>query len=210
MSDIELAQETSRKIERHFPSISASVTPLLLYAAFNLGSARVAQSMVRWLEQPGGYDQMCQQLADEGFDVYEATVLQLSARSVVTALDLCAAALFRIGGGNLGPEREAAVNTWKNGSPSHIALPLSLNQWVAAFHGPTMLMWDLLVDCRHRAAHRRFVRHITLNVGAERKPNAQVEYAGVSYATDWLIDEFTLFGQRQFVDLCGRIQIEYP
>jgi hypothetical protein len=86
---------------------------LLFWAALNLGTARLGRAIIRKLPRPGGLDEVQRLLGAEPFDVFEAGALSITARSVVTAMDLCARSLYALlNGPQLRGGHEADVGTW--------------------------------------------------------------------------------------------------
>jgi hypothetical protein len=168
-ADLDLVNEIARRLDRHLPAIAPAIQPLFAWAAFNLGSARVADGMVTWLHERNGYDEMCARLADEQFDVIAITALMSSARSVATAIDLCAAALYRIGGGTPRRHPEADVGTWDHRTEvAALTLAPSLSGWIAGIRGDHS--WAVLQECRDLVTHRTMPQHVTINLALPGPP----------------------------------------
>ena len=202
-ADLDLANKVAQSISTHFPDIADQVNPLFSAAAFNLGGARVAHGLVAWKAQDGGYLEIQQKLADEQFDVLEIAALDACLRSVMTTLDLCAAALYRIGGATPKPGWEQSVAGWT--SPPN--LRPDLKAWVDALR-PSNDRKELRKR-RNEATHRTR-NGATTFIGGAKDGVVEVEYDGSYQAAQPLTGSLARYGRDQFKDLCSRVTTAYP
>ncbi|MFE9404068.1 hypothetical protein ACFYNY_20140 [Streptomyces sp. NPDC006530] len=173
------------------------VRNLLSGAAFNLAEARIAHGLLRWKAE-ADYDTIRRAVANEQWDVFETSAIDACLRSVVTALDLGAAALFRLGG--LQPGRsETDLGRWdREVASKRLRLPVFLTRWAELRNSPE---YRELRERRNEATHR--TREVAADVGASAA--VSIDYGGVSRPVLKLSEEIAGYGRRKFHELCNAI-----
>lgn len=97
INQLTLANEVFRRLIRHGGQHEMA-TRLVSSAAFQVGFARIAAGMARWSRETNGHGEMQMRLSDEQFDVLMLAPIDTAARTTVTCMDLCAAAVYRLAG----------------------------------------------------------------------------------------------------------------
>lgn len=206
---IDLSAEVDAVLKTAFPSnVSSEASSLIFWAALNLGAARLSVGLVDRLGIQGGYDELRKLVSDEPYDVMEAATISICARSVVTAMDLCAATLYRIlGGPQLGHGGEADVGTWTPKLLKNLAPEATQAAWLKDLK--ISGEWKLLEQVRHGMTHRKFRRTIKITIGTERIPSADIHIGGTGYPIDSLVQRFYTFGDERFTDFCMGLKSVY-
>lgn len=199
--DIELANKVGKSIASHFPGIVDLVSPIFGAIAFNLGGARVAHGLAAW-KANGGYEEIQQKLADEQFDVLDISAIDACLRSVMTTLDLCAAALFRIGGGEVAGQ-EKSVAGWQNPPDLHP----ELQAWIDSIKGSTA--WAELRDRRNEVTHRCIPDVMTFIGGGEHQL-VKIKYNDSCWTAEELTQYLVEYGSGQFNNLANKVIMLYP
>jgi hypothetical protein len=207
---LDVVHELDGHFARHVPApVRQQASPLLAWAAFNLGAGKIGAGLIDRLAAPGGFSQIQTLLSPEPFDVAEAAALSFTSRSIVTAMDLCAAALYRLYG---GPGRrgghEADVGTWDVKVLHSLLPPSEIAQWVWGLK--TSTEWILLEQVRHGMTHRRFARTVKATTRQDRVPIDDIHVDGVAYQIDKLVHRFVRFGEDRFVLLCDELRSQFP
>ncbi len=194
-ADLDLANQVGQHLRTLQLSVDVDAAQELLSgAAYNLAGARIAHGLLRW-KASGDYDTIRSSVANEQWDLFEIAAVDMCLRSLVTALDLCAAALFRLGGGHRA-SGETDLRRWDSDvGRTPLSLPAQLTGWADLRHSSE---FKDLVDSRNDATHRR--RLVTAAVGA---PAAlSIDYGGTSRPVLQLTDEIGEYGRKKFRDLC--------
>jgi hypothetical protein len=131
----------------------------------------------------------------------EIAAQNLVFRGVVTAMDLCASAVFRLAEGTPPPDREFDMGQWlhphKNQQPPWGTTPDPLKRWVESFDGDSD--WELAVKLRDAFTHRTTRRHVTVTVGSRSGPvQALVDVDGTLHASTGTMRRIVNFGLARF------------
>jgi hypothetical protein len=196
--------------------VSAGITPEvgtdLGWAYFNIGSAGLGRVIVDRLAADG----MAADLAAlklPSWEVAEVSAMSLAFEDSMTALDLCADAVFLAS----GAQRRAADRFYDFGtlkkSVQTLATTASVAAWVNAILGDRDL--SLLEGCRHALTHRYFRRTfvVALQSGREmtRGLSEITDYSGKSLGSiGVLIPRIVGFAEMQFESLCLAFLADFP
>jgi hypothetical protein len=168
--------------------------PLLAWAAWNLDAAQFGLDVY----------ELCIPQGDENFTGHRVhtgqfAALNLVLRGVVSAMDQCAAAVFRLSGGSLRADRERDVGWWTHRAapPTWRSVPSPLRHWLRAFNQNST--WDLLSEARHAFTHRTVRRHVTLTIGVPKHGHdVFLDIRGTLHDADNLMPQALSFGRRRF------------
>jgi hypothetical protein len=196
-ADLKLVNEVEQHLRcLQLPTGVSTAPELLSGAAYNLAGARVAHGLLRWKAQ-GDYDVIRRNVANEQWDVFEVASIDMCLRCVVTALDLCSAALFRLGGGQRRSGGETDLGRWDSDvAKLTLSLPTAVLVWVDLRNSKE---YQDLRECRNDATHRR--RQVLAAVGA---PNAlAIDFGGTSRPVLQLAEDVSKYGRTKFQELCA-------
>jgi hypothetical protein len=182
---------------------------LMTWAAMNLGTAQLGRGLMDRIATSEGVEEVRRLLGDQLFQVLEVSAFSTSARSVVTALDLCAAALYRMSG---LPARkggkEADVSYWTAQRITASQLEPEQKTWLTSLQ--TSCEWQFLEPVRHGVTHRYFRTSVYLSTGGVGPIINDVWIDGTTYSMDGLVRRFFLFGEDQFRSFCDGLRSAYP
>ena len=196
---LNLAGEAGTQIQAVWPDSQADRR--LFWTAVNLGGALAAVGMIDKLETVDGLAELRAVLQVEPFDVLEAAAVGLAARSAVSAMDLCAAAAWRIKPAIELPNAREAHLAWLAKPKQRSQLLPDHEQWVDAVTGSDE--WSLMLACRHQATHGTFRRMVQMSSGASRLPYDEFEVDGVMYPADDLVRRFAQNAESWFRQFCA-------
>ena len=197
---IDMAGTTLQSLDRQLdPAVMRDVSPLFVWVAFNLGAAHLAEMLVEKLKFHSDFEEVKHLLLEDSFDIYEVATLSLSARSVATPLDLCAAVLFRINGGVPDTDKEVDVDEWFRRIKSLDADERHI-EWMQRLKGHHTWRW--LKDARDKSSHRALRKSVRLSIGSPRTPTDEVYVGGEFRPLHQLVHTFSAFGQDRFCECC--------
>lgn len=155
------AQETSQLIESVGHPQAADIGADLTWAVFNLEAARVGSRMLELLGSEHGQGLM--ELFDSRWEALETSGMSLGFGDAVTAIDLCADALYLAADGEpLAGGRFKDVNYWRPESLRSRLQPMA-RHWIDGLLADSQ--WDELSGFwRAAITHRRLARHIAMNM----------------------------------------------
>jgi hypothetical protein len=207
----QLATDVERALDR-FGAPRRDAGASLAWAVFNLRAARVGLRLVEQLGA-GRYAQLKAVIPEE-WDAIEIAAMSLGFGDTVTALDLCANAVYlAVGGPPAKDGRYKDVSHWSEGKLA--GLPSSLRVWVSNLVAADD--YCLLLTCRDAITHRTLSRTIALSVGSAPSRNAlristsSLDPGGprVLGSLDELIPRFVAFGEQQYALCCDAILETY-
>ncbi|WP_333736213.1 hypothetical protein [Streptomyces sp. IBSBF 2806] len=201
-ADLDLANQVGQHLKTLQLSVDVDAAlELLSGAAYNLAGARIAHGLLRW-KAHDDYDTIRSSVANEQWDLFEMAAVDMCLRSLVTALDLCAAALFRLGGGHRS-SGETDLRRWDDDvKRTPLSVPARQSEWADLRRSSE---YKNLLDSRNDATHRR--RQVTAVVGASAA--LSIDYGGTSRGVLQLTEEISEYGRKQFQDLCA-ILLTWP
>ena len=188
---------------------------LVATGAFHLDAARFGARLYSMVHSPDDYDTV--RRLGETPTTLETAAANLVFRGVVTALDLCAAALYRLNapspGVPGGRERDMA---WWNSPGRRASLTPEQASWVSSIQGSED--WTLLEEARHAYTHRTVPRHVRLQLGSLvgpqgpdpemapvlRRGGTEIVISGRKHDLADILPRLVAFGElewRAFVDL---------
>jgi hypothetical protein len=173
-----------------------SAVPLVMNAWFHIGAAGVALELIDNVEDPDRRRALAELFTAQQ-DLLDFTAFSLGTRSVVTALDLCAAVVWRLSGGQpLRGGKESDVDH-AFGSRSKLA-PGPLLDWLVGVHDRPE--YPTITQFRHGFTHRQVSRHATVLVGeghavfeSEVGSSRQTAAAHLRMAVPFAVDQFSAF-----------------
>jgi hypothetical protein len=139
----------------------------------------------------------------------EMAAMNLVFRGVVSAMDLCAAAIFRLTGESLRPDRERDVGWWfdsRRRQPWNLVKP-PLARWLRGFDGNKT--WNLASELRDGFTHRVVGRDITVTIGAGRS-YVHLRVEGGRYEAEAVMDQLLTYGRRRFSSFERALASSYP
>jgi hypothetical protein len=187
----------------------------LHWAAFNLRAARVGQTIVGELASgTQGYARL-QTVLHEEWDVLEIAAMSLGFEDVMTAIDLCAYAVYLASGGT--PSADGSFKDLGYWSATRAAaLSAATRKWVTdLLSNPDS---DLLRQCRDALTHRSVRRHIRIAVGSiegrslveiTQRPTVLDPSPSSLGSIGDLIPRLLAFVERQFRLCCDAIKADY-
>jgi hypothetical protein len=132
----------------------------------------------------------------------EIAAQNLVFRGVVTAMDLCASAVYRLAGGTLRPNFEFDVGQWfdRRANPPWAKTPAPLAAWVRLFDSDsdTDGDWKLATWLRDAYTHRTTTRHFTLSLGRPSVAQTSLDADGVLHASTATMNRIVSFGLARF------------
>jgi hypothetical protein len=200
----DLAQWMSRRLQRANVAHRAQADALLAWAAWNLSTAQLGWDLLQHARPNGD-----QNLAGHPLHTVEMAAMNLVFRGVVSAMDQCAAAVFRLTGQPLRADRERDVGWWfdKRKTQPWPLVPPPLDRWLRQFDANRT--WELATELRHAFTHRTVPRHVTLVIGAP-KSSVQLEVFGVLHDTDDVMLTLLTFGTRRYSAFERALARSYP
>lgn len=199
----DLAQWMSRRLQRAHVVHRAQADPLLAWAAWNLNTAQFGWDLLQRARPDADLN-----LTGHPMYTVEMAAMNLVFRGVVSAMDQCAAAVFRLTGATLRADRERAVGWWFHTSRSSWRLvPPPLEHWLRQFDGNRT--WELATELRHGVTHRTVPRHVTLAIGAPRGL-VHLEVAGVLHEAEDVMLRLVTFGKQRYSAFERALARSYP
>jgi hypothetical protein len=199
----DLAGWMSRRLQRANVAHRAQADALLVWAAWNLDSAQLGWDLLQRARPNGD-----QNLTGHPMRTVEMAALNLVFRGVVSAMDQCAAAVFRLTGEPYRADREHTVGWWfKKGQKQPWPLvPTPLERWLRQFDGNRT--WELRSELRHALTHRTVPRHVTIVVGG--KSFVQLELSGARHETEDAMLRMLTFGRQRYSAFERALASSYP
>ena len=200
----DLAQSMSRRLQRANVAHRAQADALLVWAAWSLDSAQLGWDLLQ-LARPSGD----QNLTGHPMHIVEMAAMNLVFRGVVSAMDQCAAAVFRLTGEPLRADRERHVAWWLDKSKTQpwSLVPPPLERWLRWFDGNRT--WELATELRHAFTHRTVRRDVTIVIGAP-KGYVHLEVAGVRHEAEEVMLELLTFGKQRYSAFEQALARSYP
>lgn len=217
-----LAQDTERVLQnsqtaRNAPQVGSDLT----WAAWHLEAAAAGQRIVESLK--AGHVGELTQLFGIQWDALEVMAMSLGFGDVMSALDLCADALYLVTGGT--PKSTGGFKDMGWWTPSRATtLPPRLRAWINALL--VSADWPLLKNCRHPIIHRYLQRTIAVSF-TDSLATGQTSYhrslvdislpppppytaapTPLGNIGD-LIPRLRGFGEAQYHDFCAALQATY-
>lgn len=199
------ANEVFDRLQARAPG-SDEATVLVASAALHLGHARIARGLAAWEQEPKGLEEMQARLSDEQFDVVALAPASFAVRSAVTAVDLCAAAAYRLSGALVRNGREADVARLAGAvARSKVTLRAMQASWLDSLKSSSD--WAYLLDARHVLTHRLLKGHSAIG-GSRSVTHLLID--GRKVAPLELADRVVRFGEREFGSYCDAVLADYP
>jgi hypothetical protein len=201
----DLAQWMNRRLERANVAHRAQAEALLIWAAWNLDSAQLGWDLLQ-LARPGGD----QNFTGHPMHTVEMAAMNLVFRGVVSAMDQCAAVVFRLTGEPLRPDRERDVAWWFDkrwtGQPWSL-VPPPLELWLRRFDGNET--WELATELRHGFTHRTVRRDVTVVVGTGRG-YVHLVVAGIRHESEDVMRLLLNYGRQRYSAFERELARSYP
>jgi hypothetical protein len=155
----DLAVAMSRRLQRLNVPHRMEADPLLAWASWSLRSAQLGWDMYQRAQWEGDDNH-----TGHPFDVVEIAAQNLVYRGVVTSMDLCAAAVFRLTRQSIKGRIEKDVNWWlePRQRPWNLVRP-SLERWLRVFDNNAA--WALATELRDSLTHRTIRRRVEGTMG---------------------------------------------
>jgi hypothetical protein len=163
----QLAQRVNqvhRAVEAHSMDKATTAVPLVMNAWYHAGAADVALQLITNLEAPDQRDLLAKLVAAPP-DLLDWTAFSLGTRSATSALDLCAAAAWRLSDGPpLKGDREQDLDQAFRDQAQ--LPPCPLRDWLVSAHESAE--YRPIRAFRHGFTHRLVSRHVTVILGEGR------------------------------------------
>jgi hypothetical protein len=189
--------DVQRAVEAHNRDKAAEALPLVMNAWYHVGAAAVALELIHNIEDP---DQrpVLGQLFTAPQDLLDWTAFSLGARSVVSGLDLCAAALWRLGNGEplKGGWESDIDHAYKH--RSKLASGPLVDWLVEVRDSPE---YPVIKEFRDGFTHRQVNRHVRVILGqatqsvfeSEVGSSRETAAARLPKATAFAVERFSAF-----------------
>jgi len=202
-----LAGRMSQRLLRANAAQVESANRLITWASWHLDTAAMGWDVYR-LALPNGDDN----LTGHPLHTVEIAAENLIFRGVVSAMDQCAAAIFRLTSEPYRADREHDVGWWfdaRGGRPWQL-VPQPLAQWLRVFDGNAT--WKLATELRDAFTHRTIRRDINVlvSVGWKAKATAKFEVAGALHEVEDLMPLLVAFGTRRYSAFERALARAYP
>jgi hypothetical protein len=209
---IQRAGETARWLER-LPGSKQDAGRSIVWAAFNLRTARMGERIVAELGSgPAGVARL-QAVFDEDWEILEIGAMSLAFEDVMSALDLCANAVYLVSGRAPSSDgRYKDLGWWK---PERLSnLPSNTKDWLVAIQAhPDKHRLD---HCRTELAHRASQRHVIRAADGASTPSlTEITIPGVGgdpperVSIGVLIPRLVEFGKEQFLRCCAALESDF-
>ena len=171
----DLAQWMSQRLGRASVPHRAQADPLIAWASWHLTTAQLGWDLFERAAPDGDNN-----LTGHPLHFVEIAAENLFSAARVSAMDLCAGAVFRSTGEPLRTDRQRDVNWWfqkprKNELPRPWNLPPKpLAGWLRVFDSNDT--WALATELRHVFTHRTAPRHVTVTVGLGQQAGATTSF----------------------------------
>jgi hypothetical protein len=190
------AQHASR-CQRESPGI----IDLLQTARYHIGAAGVALQLVSNVENPDRRRALAQ-LFTAPPDLLDWTAGSLGVRSAKSGLDLCAAALWRLGGGQ--PLKDGRESSIEHAYPRRVQLaPGPLVQWLVGVHDS--LDFEVLKQFRDGFTHRQINRRLSVLLSEPTVFRYESEVGTSTQTADELLRIAAPFAVEQFSAFCDAV-----
>lgn len=168
---------------------SARISTLLVWSRWHLDSADAGIRLNNYSRPFGDSNPLGVKL-----QTIEFAAQNLVFRCVTTALDLCAAILFRVNHDSPSRKREMDVNEWfrKSNAKSLAKLPSPHRKWLEETRAS--VEWADLRECRDAITHRTLGRDLTVVLGGVPASKVQLDVLGVPHDIDLLMPRLLVFG----------------
>jgi hypothetical protein len=156
--------EVSRAVEADSMDKAEMSVPLVMNARYHAAAANIALELITNVEDPDRFRALAE-LFTAPQDLLDWTALSLGARSAMSALDLCAAAAWRLSDGErLKGDREQTLHDAFQSWGQHTPGPLW--GWLERAHKSAE--YRQIRAFRHGFAHRLVRRHAKVILGESR------------------------------------------
>jgi hypothetical protein len=175
-----------------------SAAPLVMNAWFHVGAATVALDLIDNVQDPDRRRALAQ-LFTAPQDLLDWTAFSLGARSVVSGLDLCAAALWRLGGGQ--PRKggwESDIEHAYNNRSQLISGPLV--DWLVGIHESPL--YPVIKQFRDGFTHRQVNRHVSVILGQSSRSVFESEVGSSRETAAGHLPRATAFAVIKFSAFC--------
>ena len=170
--------------------------PLVMNAWYHVGAAAVALELIENVEDPERRRALGVLFAAPP-DLLDWTAFSIGTRSVISALDVCAAAVWRLSGGRpLNSGRERDLDEAFRMQAQLTSGPL-VNWLVLAHDSPE---YPTIREFRHGFTHRQVSRHVQVFLGEDRSEfvsevgsSRQTAAAHLRMAIPFAVDRFSAF-----------------
>ena len=184
-----------------------------MWAAFNLRTARMGQRIVEELGSGSTGVARVRAVFHEEWDVLEIGAMSLGFEDVMTALDLCANAVYLASGG--APTSDGAYKDLGYWTPGRVgSLPTNTHDWLLALLAHPDK--QLLKHCRDELAHHAVPRHDFRGAGgAATPPLTEITIPAVGgdpparVSIGVLIPRLVAFGEDQFVRCSAALEADF-
>jgi hypothetical protein len=209
---IQRAGETARWLERLSGS-KHDAGRSIMWAAFNLRTARMGERIAAELGSGSAGVARVRAVFHEEWDVLEIGAMSLGFEDVMTALDLCANAVYLVSGGT--PTSDGAYKDLGYWTPGRLVkLPSNTHDWLLALQAHPDK--HLLAHCRTELAHRAVQRHVIRGAGgAASPPLTEMTIPAVGgdpparVSIGVLIPRLVEFGKDQFLRCCAALEADF-
>lgn len=164
----------------------------MLWAAWNLASGQLG-----WDVLERARPDLDDNLTGHPLHVVEVAALNLVFRGVVSAMDLCAAVVYRFTGQQPPVNRERDVGWWFDGSKRPWEkVPAPLAEWLRELHGSDQ--WEVVTGLRDALTHRAVRRDVTVHLGSRGGPTIHLEVHGRLHEANDAMRSMLAFGEESF------------
>ena len=187
----------------------------IMWAAFNLRAARMGARIAAELGSGSAGLARLRAVFDEQWDVLEIGAMSLGFEDVMSALDLCANAIYLASGGQPASDgKYKDLGWWKPGHLATLSGTPNTLRWVSELQADSER--QILEHCRAMLTHRAVPRHIFRGAGGAPTPpltEIRIPAVGSSPAQrvsiGVLIPRLVQFGDNQFERCCAALLADY-
>jgi len=184
-----------------------------MWAVFNLRTARMGERIAAEMGSGSAGVARLRAVFHEEWDVLEVGAMSLGFEDVMTALDLCANAVYLVAGGT--PSSGGAYKDLGYWTPGRVAkLPSNTHDWLVALQAHPDK--HLLDHCRTELAHRAVQRHVIRGAGGAATPSlTEITIPAVGgdpparVSIGVLIPRLVEFGNDQFLRCCAALESDF-
>jgi hypothetical protein len=200
----DLAVWMSQRLERLNQPHRRQADPLLSWASWHLNTAQLGWDVLERAWADGD-----ENLTGHPLYTVEMAAENLIFRGVVSAMDLCAAAIYRLTGESLRADRERDVGWWLDtrGKRHWRLVPIPVRQWLRVFRGHTT--WEMATELRNAFTHRSLQRHVSLAIG-HGHGSVEFETPNGRYDSEEAMSRLVTFGQRRYSSFERALARSYP
>jgi len=197
--------EVHRAVQAHSTDKAAMAVPLVMNAWYHAGAAHVALELIVNVEDSDRRGALAELLAATP-DLLDWTAFSLGTRSVISTLDLCAAAVWRLSNGQpLHGGKEQDLDGAFRERAQLTSGPLV--DWLVRVHESAE--YPTIREFRHGFTHRLVSRHVTIRLGQPTPAEFESEVADLRQTAAAHLRMAVPFAVEQFSAFCDAVIAQF-